>query len=48
MHRLGHATAGAAMRYQHATADRDAAIAAALSDFATAKVVELRPRQAPR
>ncbi len=47
MHRLGHSTPQAAMIYQHATADRDAAIAAALSEFATAKVVELfGPRQA--
>lgn len=46
MARLGHSTPGAAMRYQHATQDRDAAIAAALSEFASAKVVELRPRNA--
>jgi integrase len=31
MHRLGHSTAVAAMRYQHATDERDVAIAAALS-----------------
>ena len=31
MARLGHSTAGAAMRYQHAAADRDKVIAAALS-----------------
>lgn len=31
MARLGHSTPGAAMRYQHASADRDQAIAAALS-----------------
>jgi integrase len=31
MGRLGHTTAGAAMRYQHASQDRDQAIAAALS-----------------
>lgn len=31
MARLGHSTAGAAMRYQHAAQDRDKAIAAALS-----------------
>lgn len=48
MRRLGHSTPAAAMRYQHAADDRDAAIAAALSDFATAKVVELRPREATR
>jgi integrase len=46
MHRLGHSTPQAALIYQHATADRDAAIAAALSDFASARVVELRPRKA--
>lgn len=31
MQRLGHTTAGAAMRYQHAASDRDAQIAEALS-----------------
>jgi integrase len=41
MHRLGHTTPGAAMRYQHAASDRDAAIAEALSKFHTAGVVEL-------
>ncbi len=35
MARLGHSTVSAAMRYQHAAADRDKAIAAALSDLAT-------------
>lgn len=34
MARLGHSTAGAAMRYQHAAQDRDQAIAAALSELA--------------
>ena len=34
------------MRYQHATDDRDQAIAAALSEFAEGNVVELRPRAA--
>jgi hypothetical protein len=33
------------MLYQHATADRDRAIADALSGFANANVVELRPRR---
>jgi hypothetical protein len=33
MSRLGHSTAGAAMRYQHAAEDRDKVIAAALSDL---------------
>jgi integrase len=46
MHRLGHSTAAAAMLYQHATDDRGAAIAAALSEFHAAEVVELRPRRA--
>jgi integrase len=45
MARLGHASPGAAMRYQHAAADRDRAIAAALSGIATAEVVPLRPRR---
>ena len=44
MRRLGHSTPGAAMRYQHAADDRDAAIAAALSEFHQAKVVTLRPK----
>lgn len=35
MGRLGHSTASAAQRYQHVAADRDAVIAAALSDLAT-------------
>jgi integrase len=47
MHRLGHSTPGAAMRYQHAVSDRDAAIAEALSDFHTAGVVELATRRRP-
>jgi integrase len=34
MARMGHASMGAALIYQHATADRDAAIARALSDLA--------------
>lgn len=42
MSRLGHSTSQAALRYQHAAADRDRAIAEALSGFATAKVVPLR------
>jgi integrase len=43
MHRLGHSTPNAAMRYQHAAADRDQAIAAALSEFHAAGIVTLRP-----
>jgi integrase len=46
MARIGHSTPGAALIYQHATSERDHEIAAALSGFATAKVVELRPRGA--
>jgi hypothetical protein len=44
MARIGHATPAMAMRYQHASAERDQAIAAALSEIANADVVELRPR----
>lgn len=40
MARLGHSTPGAAMRYQHAAADRDKAIAEALSKMAGRAVVE--------
>jgi hypothetical protein len=35
MARLGHSTAGAALRYQHAAQDRDKVIAEALSKLAT-------------
>jgi len=42
MARLGHSTPAAAMRYQHAAADRDRAIAEALSGFARAKVIPLK------
>lgn len=35
MHRMGHASSAAALRYQHATRDRDAALAAALGDLVT-------------
>jgi integrase len=45
MRRLGHSSPAAAMRYQHAADDRDQAIAEALSEFAGAKVVALRPRR---
>lgn len=34
MARMGHSNAAAALRYQHATADRDQAIALALSELA--------------
>ncbi len=44
MVRMGHASPQAALIYQHATADRDQAIAAALSDMASkAAVVPIRP-----
>jgi integrase len=45
MYRMGHASPAAALRYQHATRDRDAALAAALSDLVaapSAAVIELR------
>ena len=44
VHRAGHSTAATAMRYQHATRDRDQAIATALSALAQpAMVVALSP-----
>lgn len=49
MHRLGHASPQAALRYQHATAERDQAIAAGIDDVITlagetteARVIPLR------
>ena len=48
MRRLGHSTPAMAMRYQHAADDRDAAIAAALSEFAGGQVVPLRPSRRAR
>lgn len=46
MRRLGHASPGAVLRYQHAADDRDQAIAAAaLSEFAGAKIIQLRPKR---
>lgn len=39
MARMGHANAAAALRYQHATADRDQAIARALSELAAPAAV---------
>ena len=41
MARLGHSTAGAALRYQHAAAERDKVIAAALSDLAGGSVTPM-------
>ena len=46
MHRMGHASPEAALRYQHATRDRDEAIANVLGELMhrpPAAVVELRP-----
>ena len=43
MARMGHSTPAAALIYQHAASDRDKAIAQALSGFAEAKLVPLRP-----
>jgi integrase len=46
MARMGHSTPTMAMRYQHASSDRDATIAALLSDLATgATVTPIRERQ---
>jgi len=48
MARMGHASAAAALRYQHATADRDRAIAASLSSLgeqALASVTDLVPAE---
>jgi integrase len=42
MARLGHSTPGAAMRHQHASADRDRVIAEALSRLATDNVTPIR------
>jgi integrase len=39
MHRMGHSSSSAALRYQHATRDRDAAIAATLGELIKPKVV---------
>ena len=43
MRRAGHKSAAAAMRYQHATSDRDAVLAAALSKMAEAVPVITTP-----
>ena len=42
MRRGGHANPRAALRYQHATEDRDRVIADALADLATSAVTPLR------
>ena len=44
MRRLGHTTPEVAMRYQRATADRDAALAAALSAHVTGTVIPMRQK----
>ncbi len=38
MHRMGHASSAAALRYQHATRDRDQAIAKALGDLVAGQI----------
>lgn len=48
MARLGHSTAGAALRYQHASADRDKVIAAALSDLAAGTVTPITKAKGKR
>jgi integrase len=48
MARLGHSTVSAAMIYQHAAADRDKAIAEALSELATATVTPITEGKARR
>ena len=46
MSRMGHASPQAALIYQHATADRDRAIADALSDMATgAPILPIRQKR---
>lgn len=44
MHRAGHSSPDAALRYQHATRDRDQVIAEALGELATPPVVSLESR----
>jgi integrase len=46
MARLGHSTVSAAMRYQHASQDRDKVIAAALSDLAGGDVIPITRKKA--
>ena len=49
MHRAGHSTPTAALRYQHATEDRDEAVAWAMADLAEpAPVVQLRRSTKPK
>lgn len=46
--RLGHSTVSAAMRYQHAAADRDKVIAAALSELAAGTVTPITRAKSSR
>jgi hypothetical protein len=46
MARLGHSTVSAALLYQHASADRDKVIAAALSDLAGGTVTPINRKKA--
>jgi integrase len=48
MARLGHSTVSAAMRYQHAAADRDKAVAAALSELAAGTVTPISSAKGKR
>jgi integrase len=48
MARLGHSTAGAALRYQHAAAERDKVIAAALSELAAGTVTPISAAKGKR
>jgi integrase len=48
MARLGHSTVSAAMRYQHAAADRDKVIAAALSELAAGTVTPISAAKSVR
>jgi integrase len=48
MARLGHSTAGAALRYQHAAGERDKAIAAALSELAGGTVTPITRAKSSR
>jgi len=47
MYRMGHASPAAALRYQHATRDRDAVIAAALGELMTGPGVTVTPLHVP-
>jgi hypothetical protein len=46
MYRAGHASPAAALRYRHATKDRDRALADALADLSSGTVVPLRKSEA--